>query len=1022
MRSIFVLLILVMIGLNGKGQSVTALPDSVLSQCCLEVTLLNGNVTTVDWVFVQYITRDGTGTKLFVEYAPNFGGIQWETQIRIQDDFDDVLERSKFIVIPFTVGSTDYGINRNWIANIEENTTTGGTWIYGRFGTPTKRKFSAVEDYEYLKNLLLLCRPRAIIVAENGLYTEGDTVRMGGFLIENTSITTEGYNWQMKDTLSSAEFGFDYDSPINGDTAAYFARRWGPWRQIMEMGQKRWMSEVRDTTGGDWSQVSHGFTNGSPIPYFIVESSNNAGTQYSQLILQKNFASWTMIDPFNSNYTMGFQMNSSTISIGANDANGPGNGPSMGTYAFGSTHYLYLKTDDVDNGTASVGQFLQLKNLGTGEVDFATIDLSAYLPIADTAAMLDPYIQGAGTINNLAKFTAGRVVGNAAITENGSRVVMGLPQQFKSYSTVGMPSLSDLDIVENSTTGFLTRYKTGVSENIITSTGASSGQIPVFSSAGKLAGISRFTYNFGTGVIKITGTSVDALEITSIASGFTNNKIIVNQYAALGFQMHNQPNNAAMAIYLPGDIYGRFALGLDSGVPFFGMGPGPTSRDVWFRRIATNTLTLGFTTSATEKFRFTDSALGILTNSPQRTLHVAGEMRLTDLITDTPTRIIGADADGDLGQITFGTGVSAPSGVLNVSTWKTELEAGNNYTIGATSKTTTIKGAGNVFRMTNATGASGLKLANEAIIVAKVAPGRFGGNYYIQDTTGVVDNLFYMGQDDDATIQALGSGPQITHTLANSKLSGGFSWAYAVRVDTSVTIPALRIVYGNRYASTTSPGSHRWYAGLQATATIPAYQFDSDASSGKLAFVVNNTFYIRQNGKVYFGSDSTMIFDPALDVPQFNKMGAGNKEAADLSKTQSAYIAGFATDGTLLDLEQKRDTTIYVDDADYDFSAALTTAQISARYNRVIFLMTTTAAAGSDSELTLHTPDINLMQCEYLVRSTDEAGGFSNVIRFGTNNAVDSTNGLASSYFPAAGQGVGVRAGLRSGVYKYFYY
>ena len=81
--------------------------------------------------------------------------IQWETQIRIQNDFDDVLEQSKFIVIPFTVGSTDYGINRNWIANIEENTTTGGTWIYGRFGTPTKRKFSAVEDYETMKNLLL---------------------------------------------------------------------------------------------------------------------------------------------------------------------------------------------------------------------------------------------------------------------------------------------------------------------------------------------------------------------------------------------------------------------------------------------------------------------------------------------------------------------------------------------------------------------------------------------------------------------------------------------------------------------------------------------------------------------------------------------------------------------------------------------------------------------------------------------------------------------------------------------------
>jgi len=127
-----------------------------------------------------------------------------------------------------------------------------------------------------------------------------------------------------------------------------------------------------------------------------------------------------------------------------------------------------------------------------------------------------------------------------------------------------------------------------------------------------------------------------------------------------------------------------------------------------------------------------------------------------------------------------------------------------------------------------------------------------------------------------------------------------------------------------------------------------------------------------------------------------------------------AYARSLAT-------EIKRDTTIYIDDADYDFSAALTTAQISRRYNRIIFWMTTTAAAGSDSELTLHTPDVNLMQVEYLIHSVDEAGGFANVIRFGTNNAVDSTNSLVSSYFPAAGDGVHIRAGLRSGVYKYRY-
>ena len=312
-------------------------------------------------------------------------------------------------------------------------------------------------------------------------------------------------------------------------------------------------------------------------------------------------------------------------------------------------------------------------------------------------------------------------------------------------------------------------------------------------------------------------------------------------------------------------------------------------------------------------------------------------------------------------------------------------------------------------------------MQNGAMLVAKTTAGRFGGNFFIQDTLGVVDNLFYIGQDDDASIQAFGAGPQITHTIQNTKLPGTFRWAYALRVDTSVAIPALRIVQGDRYASTLNPVSHRFYAGLQATATISAYNFTSFAADGKMAFTVNGAFNIRQAGKIYFAPDSTFSFDPANDLLQLSQYGTGAKEAADLSKTQSSYIAGFATDGTVLDLERKRDTTIYIDDTDYDFSAAITTAQIASRYNRVIFWMTTTGAAGSDSDLTLHTPDANLMQVEYLIHSVDEAGGFSNKIVFGTNNAVDSTNGLVTNYYPAAGDGIHMRAGLRSGVYKYRY-
>jgi len=58
---------------------------------------------------------------------------------------------------------------------------------------------------------------------------------------------------------------------------------------------------------------------------------------------------------------------------------------------------------------------------------------------------------------------------------------------------------------------------------------------------------------------------------------------------------------------------------------------------------------------------------GIGTSSPQRRLHVEGEARISDLTTDTPTRIVGADADGDLGEISLGTGLSIASGTLNTS-------------------------------------------------------------------------------------------------------------------------------------------------------------------------------------------------------------------------------------------------------------------------------------------------------------------------------------------------------------------
>ncbi|NBW18880.1 MAG: hypothetical protein EBR82_63990, partial [Caulobacteraceae bacterium] len=77
------------------------------------------------------------------------------------------------------------------------------------------------------------------------------------------------------------------------------------------------------------------------------------------------------------------------------------------------------------------------------------------------------------------------------------------------------------------------------------------------------------------------------------------------------------------------------------------------------------------------------------TVSPARTLHVNGEARISDLITDAPTRIVGADADGDLGAITLGTGLSIASGTLNASGISSVYIPINIFAAGDTVKNTT---------------------------------------------------------------------------------------------------------------------------------------------------------------------------------------------------------------------------------------------------------------------------------------------------------------------------------------------
>ena len=86
---------------------------------------------------------------------------------------------------------------------------------------------------------------------------------------------------------------------------------------------------------------------------------------------------------------------------------------------------------------------------------------------------------------------------------------------------------------------------------------------------------------------------------------------------------------------------------------------------------------------------FSTNVVGINTPiaSIARTLHVTGEARITDLTTDTPTAIVGHDADGDLGSITVGSGLSLSAGTLTatgsgtMSSWTLAGTSGTPQTV-----------------------------------------------------------------------------------------------------------------------------------------------------------------------------------------------------------------------------------------------------------------------------------------------------------------------------------------------------
>lgn len=161
-----------------------------------------------------------------------------------------------------------------------------------------------------------------------------------------------------------------------------------------------------------------------------------------------------------------------------------------------------------------------------------------------------------------------------------------------------------------------------------------------------------------------------------------------------------------------------------------------------------------------------DGRVGIGNNSPARTLHVTGEVRITDLTTDASTGVVGADNDGDLGLLGL-TGMSVIAGSLTANDVSASNELQNFvHTSNSTSHTATINQSGGSLQLVEGAGiiltTTGTGLDGIVTIASIIS------QYTDEQAQDAVGNILTDGSIIDFTYNDAGN--TITATVINNSI------------------------------------------------------------------------------------------------------------------------------------------------------------------------------------------------------------------------------------------------------------
>lgn len=205
-----------------------------------------------------------------------------------------------------------------------------------------------------------------------------------------------------------------------------------------------------------------------------------------------------------------------------------------------------------------------------------------------------------------------------------------------------------------------------------------------------------------------------------------------------------------------------------------------------------NTNIVGFLSGgydlSNEKMRVTPTGVHVGgTANASRTFHVTGEARITDLTTDTPTRIVGADADGDISAVSEGYGINVTGGALEVDTTQIATQSD----LAAISPTTLYTGDGTIATDRTVT------IDDNYALITSGSPGVLsftGTSGYVSSLSSygyayeIADTAFYI---TNATVKQPGSGSSIWYIQAGRQDATTFAVA-EVNGDGGVTLGSVK--------------------------------------------------------------------------------------------------------------------------------------------------------------------------------------------------------------------------------------